>query len=83
VFDPIEPRRLDTPPGVGPRGLTSFVGCRTDLQTLREALLRASAKRSQLVAVTGEPGVEKFRHSFECLTSPHHGQRALEAVSQS
>src|SRR3989449_521196 len=48
------------------RGLTPFVGRQTELAALHEALERAEAGHGQVVAVMGEPGVEKTRlfHEF-------------------
>jgi class 3 adenylate cyclase/tetratricopeptide (TPR) repeat protein len=52
------------------RGLTPFVGRRTERQALREALARAGTGRGQLTAVIGEPGVGKSRLLAEFLASP-------------
>jgi class 3 adenylate cyclase/tetratricopeptide (TPR) repeat protein len=52
------------------RGLTPFVGRRTERQALRDALRRARTGRGQLMAVIGEPGVGKSRLLAELLASP-------------
>jgi class 3 adenylate cyclase/tetratricopeptide (TPR) repeat protein len=52
------------------RGLTPFVGRRTERQALRDTLARAGTGRGQLMAVIGEPGVGKSRLLAEFLASP-------------
>ena len=52
------------------RGLTPFVGRRTERQALRDTLARAGMGRGQLMAVIGEPGVGKSRLLAEFLASP-------------
>ena len=52
------------------RGLTPFVGRRTEQQALRDILARAGTGRGQLMAVVGEPGVGKSRLLAEFLASP-------------
>jgi class 3 adenylate cyclase len=49
------------------RGLTRFVGRQTELETLRQALMRAAASHGQLVALVGEAGVGKSRLVYEFL----------------
>ena len=62
------------------RGLTPFVGRRTERQALRDTLARAGTGRGQLVAVLGEPGVGKSRLLAEFLASPFtQGWLILEA----
>jgi class 3 adenylate cyclase/tetratricopeptide (TPR) repeat protein len=55
---------------IAARGLTPFVGRRTELQALRDTLARAGTGRGQLMAVIGEPGVGKSRLVAEFLASP-------------
>jgi class 3 adenylate cyclase/tetratricopeptide (TPR) repeat protein len=52
------------------RGLTPFVGRRTERRALRDTLARAGTGRGQLMAVVGEPGVGKSRLLAEFLASP-------------
>jgi class 3 adenylate cyclase/tetratricopeptide (TPR) repeat protein len=47
------------------RGLTRFVGRRSELATLETALDRAREGDSQLVGIVGEPGVGKSRLCYE------------------
>jgi class 3 adenylate cyclase len=47
------------------RGLTRFVGRRSELETLHQALERAGAGHGQVVGVVGEPGVGKSRLFYE------------------
>ena len=47
------------------RGLTTFVGRDTEMDTLFAALEQAKAGKGQLVAVVGEPGVGKSRLFWE------------------
>jgi class 3 adenylate cyclase/tetratricopeptide (TPR) repeat protein len=66
------------------RGLTSFVGRDTELDTLRRALEQAGAGRGQVVAVVGEAGIGKSRLVYECLHTPHlQGWQVLESASVS
>ena len=55
------------------RVLTPFVGRQHELETLRQALERASTGHGQVVAVIGEPGVGKSRLFYE-FTQAHHMQ---------
>ena len=62
------------------RGLTPFVGRRTEQQALRDTLARAGTGRGQLMAVIGEPGVGKSRLLAAFLSSPlTQGWMILEA----
>jgi class 3 adenylate cyclase/tetratricopeptide (TPR) repeat protein len=62
------------------RGLTPFVGRRTERQALRDTLAQAGMGRGQLVAILGEPGVGKSRLLAEFLASPlTQGWLILEA----
>jgi len=58
------------------RGLTKFVGRNTELAQLQEALELAKARRGQVVAVVGEPGVGKSRLFWE-FTHSHQTQDCL------
>src|SRR5262249_43094548 len=66
------------------RGLTTFVGRKTELEVLRQTLERAGSGQGQVVALVGEPGVGKSRLTWE-LTHSHRvaGWLALEARSVS
>jgi class 3 adenylate cyclase/tetratricopeptide (TPR) repeat protein len=66
------------------RGLTSFVGRDTEMDTLFAALEQAKAGKGQVVAVVGEPGVGKSRLYWE-FTHSHRTQGCLvlEAASVS
>ena len=66
------------------RGLTSFVGRDTEMDTLFAALEQAKAGKGQVVAVVGEPGVGKSRLFWE-FTHSHRTQGCLvlEAASVS
>jgi class 3 adenylate cyclase len=78
--------------GVGPlrsrlhaaatRGLTRFVGRKTELEQLRQTLSRAAAGHGQAVAIVGEPGVGKSRLVWE-VTHSHriHGWLVVHAGS--
>lgn len=67
-----------------PRGLTRFVGRRTELDQLSDAIMHAGAARGQIVAVVGEPGVGKSRLFWEFVRSHHaHGFRTLASTSVS
>jgi predicted ATPase/class 3 adenylate cyclase len=66
------------------RDLTRFVGRHTEMETLRQALERATAGHGQLVAVAAEPGVGKSRLIREFLHSDAaQGWRILEAAGVS
>jgi class 3 adenylate cyclase/tetratricopeptide (TPR) repeat protein len=66
------------------RGLTRFVGRRTELEVLGQALVRAGAGQGQVVAMVGEAGVGKSRLVYEFLSSPHtQGWLQLESSSVS
>jgi class 3 adenylate cyclase/tetratricopeptide (TPR) repeat protein len=61
-------------------GLTRFVGREIEMKQLRDALDRAHARRGQIVALVGEPGVGKSRLIHEFTRSPHaDGCLILEA----
>jgi class 3 adenylate cyclase/tetratricopeptide (TPR) repeat protein len=66
------------------RGLTRFVGRDSELEQLRQALGHAAARRGQVVAIVGEPGVGKSRLVWE-VTHSHrvHGWLILQAGSVS
>jgi class 3 adenylate cyclase/tetratricopeptide (TPR) repeat protein len=66
------------------RGLTTFVGRDTEMDTLFAALEQAKAGKGQIVAVVGEPGVGKSRLFWE-FTHSHRTQGCLvlEAASVS
>jgi class 3 adenylate cyclase/tetratricopeptide (TPR) repeat protein len=66
------------------RGLTTFVGRDTEMDTLFTALEQAKAGKGQVVAVVGEPGVGKSRLFWE-FTHSHRTQGCLvlEAASVS
>jgi len=51
------------------RGLTPFVGRKSEMAVLREVLSRAQGKNAQVVAIVGEPGVGKSRLVHEFLHS--------------
>ena len=53
------------------RGLTPFVGRKSELAQLRRALELANEVRGQLVAVKGQPGTGKSRLVHEFLQSAH------------
>jgi class 3 adenylate cyclase/tetratricopeptide (TPR) repeat protein len=53
------------------RGLTRFVGRAPELDTLKQALLRADAGHGQVVALVGEAGVGKSRLVYEFLHAQH------------
>src|SRR5574338_1485241 len=66
------------------RGLTPFVGREPEVESLHQAMARASAGHGQIVAVSGEPGVGKSRLFWE-FTHSHraHGWLMLEAQATS
>ena len=66
------------------RGLTPFVGRESEVDSLHQAMARASAGHGQIVAVSGEPGVGKSRLFWE-FTHSHraHGWLMLEAQATS
>jgi class 3 adenylate cyclase/tetratricopeptide (TPR) repeat protein len=55
------------------RGLTRFVGRKSELDQLHQALERARASHGQVVAVVGEPGVGKSRLYWE-FSHSHRAQ---------
>jgi predicted ATPase/class 3 adenylate cyclase len=55
------------------RGLTRFVGRRSEFEALEKALQRARAGQGQALAVIGEPGVGKSRLFYEFLDSSSTG----------
>ena len=66
------------------RGLTRFVGRQHELDTLAQALERASAGHGQVVALVGEAGVGKSRLVYEVVHSHHtQGWLVLESASVS
>jgi class 3 adenylate cyclase len=66
------------------RGLSPFIGRQPELETLHQALTRASAGQGQVVALLGEPGVGKSRLVYEFLHSYHtQGWLRLESGSVS
>ncbi len=89
--DPVEVFELE---GAGPtrkrlqaaaaRGLTPFVGRKTEIEALRQALEQALAGHGQVVAVVGEAGMGKSRLFWEC-THAHRmpGWLILESGSVS
>ena len=66
------------------RGLTRFVGRKTELEQLRQALGRAAGGHGQVLGIVGEPGVGKSRLVWE-VTHSHrvHGWQVLQAGSVS
>jgi class 3 adenylate cyclase/tetratricopeptide (TPR) repeat protein len=52
------------------RGLSRFVGRRTEFETLDAALQRARSGQGQVLAIIGEPGVGKSRLFYEFIDSP-------------
>jgi class 3 adenylate cyclase/tetratricopeptide (TPR) repeat protein len=61
------------------RGLTRFVGRRSEFEALERALERARAGHGQALAVIGEPGVGKSRLYYEFIDSlPTHNCTILE-----
>ncbi len=64
------------------RGLSPFVGRKSELEALQQALTRAAAGQGQVVALLGEPGVGKSRLVYEFLHS-HHTQGWLRLESSS
>ncbi len=66
------------------RGLTRFVGRQTELDQVQQALEQARARRGQVVAVVGEPGIGKSRLYWE-FTRSHRtqGWLTIEAGSVS
>jgi class 3 adenylate cyclase/tetratricopeptide (TPR) repeat protein len=65
------------------RGLTRFVGRARELATLKDALELAQARRGQIVATIGEPGVGKSRLYYEFKATSQSGCMELEAYSVS
>ena len=65
-------------------GLTRFVGRKTELTALVQALERAAAGHGQVVAMVGEAGVGKSRLVYEFVHAHHlQGWRVLESASVS
>jgi predicted ATPase/class 3 adenylate cyclase len=66
------------------RGLTTFVGRDTEIETLNQALEQAGAGHGQVVTAVGEAGVGKSRLVYEFIHS-HRTQdwRVLESASVS
>jgi class 3 adenylate cyclase/tetratricopeptide (TPR) repeat protein len=66
------------------RGLTRFVGRRSEFEALERALDRARAGHGQALAVIGEPGVGKSRLYYEFIdSSPTHGCTIMEGSAVS
>jgi hypothetical protein len=65
------------------RGLTRFVGRRSELDQMRRALEQAKAGHGQIVGVMGEPGLGKSRLSYEFKLLSLSGCLVLEAYSVS
>jgi len=66
------------------RGLTRFVGREIEIDTLAQALARASTGHGQVVATVGEAGVGKSSLRYEFVHSHHtQGWLVLEAASVS
>src|SRR5439155_6441847 len=65
------------------RGLTRFVGRRSELEQLRRALEQAKARHGQIVGVMGEPGVGKSRLFYEFKLTSQSGGLVLESFSVS
>ncbi|MGE5259146.1 MAG: AAA family ATPase [Hyphomicrobiales bacterium] len=66
------------------RGLTRFVGRKTELEQLHQALGRAADGHGQVLGIVGEPGVGKSRLVWEITRSHHvHGWQVLQAGSVS
>src|SRR5262245_4781241 len=65
------------------RGLTRFVGRRTELEQLHNALDQTKAGHGQIVGVMGEPGLGKSRLFYEFKLTSQSGGLVLEAYSVS
>ena len=65
------------------RGLTRFVGRRSELGQLQQALEQAQAGHGQIVGVMGEPGLGKSRLFYEFKLLSQAGCLVLEAYSVS
>jgi class 3 adenylate cyclase/predicted ATPase len=65
------------------RGLTRFVGRRSELEQLQRALAQATAGHGQIVGVMGEPGLGKPRLFYEFKLLSVGGCLVLEAYSVS
>ena len=66
------------------RGLTPFVGRKTELAALRQVLEWAEQGHGQVVALVGEPGVGRSRLIYELTHSqPPHGWLILESRAAS
>src|SRR5262249_39102661 len=66
------------------RGLTRFVGRKSELEQLQDALDRAREGHGQIVAVVGDAGVGKSRLYWELIRSHRvHGWLVLQSVSVS
>jgi len=51
------------------RGLTRFVGRETEIEQIRQALVRTAAGHGQVIAIVGEAGVGKSRLAWEVMHS--------------
>ena len=65
------------------RGLTRFVGRRSELDQMQQALEEAKAGHGQIVGVMGEPGLGKSRLFHEFKLSSQSGCLVLEAFGVS
>jgi class 3 adenylate cyclase/predicted ATPase len=65
------------------RGLIRFVGRRSEMDQMRQALVQARAGHGQIVGVMGEPGLGKSRLFYEFKLSAQSGCLVLEAYSVS
>ena len=65
------------------RGLTRFVGRRSELEQLRQALDQAKAGHGQIVSVMGKPGLGKSRLFYEFKLTSQSGCLVLEIFSVS
>jgi class 3 adenylate cyclase/tetratricopeptide (TPR) repeat protein len=66
------------------RGLTRFVGRRTEMDAIQRAFQQAGAGHGQVVALVGEPGVGKSRLVWEVTHSPlTQGWQIIESGSLS
>ncbi len=69
--------------GAARRGLTRFVGRRSELEQLQQALGQAKAGHGQIVGVMGEPGAGKSRLFYEFKLLSLSSGLVLEAYSVS
>jgi hypothetical protein len=65
------------------RGLSRFVGRRSEMDQLQQALVQAKAGHGQIVGVMGEPGLGKSRLFYEFKLTSQTGCLVLEAFSVS